>query len=428
MKYNPLPQEFYRKNRKKLIATLEPESCAILVSYDEMPRSGDQTHPFRQNPDLLYLCGIDQAETTLIIAPHHPNPKYREALFIKRSNEHIAVWYGHKLTQAQASEISGIKTILFDDEFEAVKREVILNSKNIYLNISENKFTSPVISKEAALVQNIKIEFPLHNYKRLAPTLKSLRVVKENCELVQLKKACEITASAFLQAVKQVKPQAYEYEIEAEIIHSIIKQGATGHSFAPIVASGSDSCILHYIENDKKMQDGDLLLLDFGAEYGNYAGDLTRTVPVNGAFSPRQKQVYEACLRVYQAAIPLFKPGMSIHKINDAVFKQMENELIGLGLFTEDEVLKQDPEKPLFKKYYMHNTSHFIGMDVHDVGERDWNFVPGMVLSCEPGIYIHEEGIGIRIETDVIVAEQPVDLFAGLPVTVSEIESLMKSV
>ena len=242
-----------------------------------------------------------------------------------------------------------------------------------------------------------------------------------------MKKACEITNKAFLRALKAVKPGKYEYEIEAELIYEMTKNGANGHSFAPIIAAGPDTCILHYIKNDKIMQDGDLLLMDFGAEYGNYAGDATRTVPVNGKFSPRQKQVYAAVLSIFKETIPLFKPGMTIHKINDYVFKRMDEELIKLGLYTEEDVKNQNPASPLFKKYYMHNTSHFMGLDVHDVGQRDWTFQPGMVLSCEPGIYIAEEGIGVRIETDVVVADNPINLLADMPVEIEEIENLMKS-
>lgn len=425
MKYSVLPSEFYIHNRQKIISHIAKNSCIIMTSYDEMPRSGDQTYPFKQNPDLLYLCGIDQAETFLILSPQHPNPAYREVLFIKQSNEHIAVWNGHKLTLSQASEISGIQHVEYSDNFETVKKDCIINSDIIYLNLPESKWTTSVLASEFRLARQIRQEYPLHQYGRLAPIMETCRVVKEDAELGQLKKACHITSKAFLETLKHIRPNIYEYQIEAELIHTMIAEGATGHSFAPIVASGKDSCILHYIENDKIMQDGDLLLMDFGAEYGNYAGDLSRTVPVNGMFSKRQKEVYEACLRIYKAAILLFKPGMNIHKVNSIVFRLMEEEMIRLGLFTQQDISNQNPEAPLFKRYYMHNTSHFIGMDVHDVGERDWNFVPGMVLSCEPGIYIPEENIGIRIETDVVVAENPIDLFKNLPVETKDIENLM---
>ncbi len=428
MRYKTLGPDFYTRNRKNVINEIPENAILILTSEDEYPRSGDTTHPFRQNSNLLYLCGIDQEETTLILAPWHPNPSYREILFIKNPSPEMVVWYGHRLSKEETSAISGIKTIIFNEDFEAVLHDVMMSSRYVYLHLPENprlKITFP--TQEIRFAEKLKCEYPLHQYRRIAPILYPLRSVKQAEELTALKKACDITQKAFLKAIKQVKPGKYEYEIEAELIGEMIRNGASGHSFAPIVASGADTCILHYIKNDKIMQDGDLLLMDFGAEYANYAGDATRTVPVNGKFSPRQKEVYQAVCDIYKATIPLFKPGMTIHKINDFVFKKMDEALIKLGLYTQEDLLNQNPEKPLFKRYYMHNTSHFIGMDVHDVGQRDWTFQPGMVLSCEPGIYIAEEGIGVRIETDVVVAENPIDLMTEMPLEIEEIETLMKN-
>ena len=428
MRYKTLGPDFYTRNRKNVINEIPENAILILTSEDEYPRSGDTTHPFRQNSNLLYLCGIDQEETTLVLAPWHPNPSYREILFIKNPSPEMVVWYGHRLSKEETSAISGIKTIIFNEDFEAVLHDVMMSSRYVYLHLPENprlKITFP--TQEIRFAEKLKCEYPLHQYRRIAPILYPLRSVKQAEELTALKKACDITQKAFLKAIKQVKPGKYEYEIEAELIGEMIRNGASGHSFAPIVASGADTCILHYIKNDKIMQDGDLLLMDFGAEYANYAGDATRTVPVNGKFSPRQKEVYQAVCDIYKATIPLFKPGMTIHKINDFVFKKMDEALIKLGLYTQEDLLNQNPEKPLFKRYYMHNTSHFIGMDVHDVGQRDWTFQPGMVLSCEPGIYIAEEGIGVRIETDVVVAENPIDLMTEMPLEIEEIETLMKN-
>lgn len=428
MRYKTLGSDFYARNRKNVINEIPENAILILTSEDEYPRSGDTIHPFRQNSNLLYLCGIDQEETTLVLAPWHPNPSYREILFIKNPSPEMIVWYGHRLSKEETSAISGIKTIIFNEDFEAVLHDVMMNSQYVYLHLPENprlKITFP--TQEIRFAEKLKSEYPLHQYRRIAPILYPLRAVKQAEELTVLKKACDITQKAFLKAIKEVKPGKYEYEIEAELIGEMIRNGASGHSFAPIVASGADTCILHYIKNDKIMQDGDLLLMDFGAEYANYAGDATRTVPVNGKFSPRQKEVYQAVCDIYKATIPLFKPGMTIHKINDFVFKKMDEALIKLGLYTQEDLLNQNPEKPLFKRYYMHNTSHFIGMDVHDVGQRDWTFQPGMVLSCEPGIYIAEEGIGVRIETDVVVAENPIDLMTEMPLEIEEIETLMKN-
>jgi len=426
MKYIPLSSDFYKSNRKNVVGEMEQNSVAILTSHDEYPRSGDTTFPFKQNAELLYLCGIDQEETTLVLAPWHHNPEHREILFIKNPSPEMVVWYGHRLTKEQATEISGIENVMFVEDLESKLHDVIINSQNIYLHFPENprnKITHP--TQEAQLIEKLKNGYPLHNYKRLAPILYPLRMVKQAEEFQALRRACEITHHAFLRAIKAVKPDIYEYEIEAELIYEMIKSGATGHSFAPIVAAGADTCILHYIKNDKKMQSGVLLLMDFGAEYANYAADITRTVPVNGTFTPRQKQVYQAVLAIYKETIRLFKPGMTIHKINDYVFKRMDEELIKLGLYTEIDVKNQPKEKPLFKKYFMHNTSHFIGLDVHDVGQREVVFQAGMVLSCEPGIYIAEEGIGIRLETDVVVGENPIDLFAEVPVEIEEIEKIM---
>lgn len=427
MRYKPLDNSFYTRNRKRVVGEMAPNSVAILVSHDEYPRCGDTTHPFRQNSDLLYLCGIDQEETFLTMAPWHPNPDYREILFIKNPSPEKIVWFGHRLSREQASELSGIRTVMFTESFEGILNDLMMNSEHVYLHIPEDPRIKPTFpTHEVRFAAQLKKDYPLHDYRRLAPILYPLRAVKSSEELATLKQACQITRQAFERALTAIRPGRYEYEIEAELTYEMIRNGATTHSFAPIVASGPDTCILHYIKNDKQMQDGDLLLMDFGAEYANYAGDCSRTVPVNGVFTPRQRQVYEAVLSIYKETIPRFRPGMTIHKINDFVFKRMNEELIKLGLYTSEDLAKQDPAAPLFKKYYMHNTSHFIGLDVHDVGQRDWVFQPGNVLSCEPGIYIAEEGIGVRIETDVVVADKPIDLFAGTPVEVDEIEELMK--
>ena len=427
MRYQPLKADFYIGNRQNVISEMEEGAVAILTSNDEFPRCGDTTHPFRQNSDLLYLCGIDQEETTLVLAPWHSNPAYREMLFIKNPSPEMITWFGHRLSKEAATQISGIQTVFFNEDLESVLHDVLCQCQSVYLHLPENPRLKPTIeTKEIRLAKQLQADYPLHTFHRLAPIIYPLRTIKHPEELRALKHACDITKKAFLRALKAIKPGKYEYEIEAELTYEMIRNGATTHSFAPIVAAGADTCILHYIKNDKIMNDGDLLLMDFGAEYANYAGDATRTVPVNGKFSPRQKAVYQSVLSIYKDTIPLFKPGMNIHKINDFVFQRMDEELIKLGLYTREDVEKQDPAHPLFKKYYMHNTSHFIGLDVHDVGQRDWTFEPGMVLSCEPGIYIAEEGIGVRIETDVVVGEHPVDLMADMPVEVEEIEEMMR--
>lgn len=427
MRYNPLKADFFIRNRQNVINEMEEGGVAILTSNDEFPRCGDTTQPFRQNSDLFYLCGIDQEETTLVIAPWHTNPDYREILFIKNPSPEMITWFGHRLSKEAASQLSGIKTVIFNENMESVLHDVMCQSQSVYMHVPENpRLKMEIETREIRLAKRLREEYPLHTFHRLASIIYPMRSIKHAEELKALKTACDITKKAFARALKAIKPGKFEYEIEAELTYEMIRNGATTHSFAPIVAAGEDTCILHYIKNDKQMKDGDLLLMDFGAEYGNYAGDATRTVPVNGKFTPRQKEVYQAVLSIYKETIPKFKPGMNIHKINDFVFKRMDEELIKLGLYTAEDVKNQDPAHPLFKKYYMHNTSHFIGLDVHDVGQRDWTFEPGMVLSCEPGIYIAEEGIGVRIETDVVVADNPIDLMADMPVEVADIENIIK--
>jgi len=427
MKYNPIPKEFFIRNRQKLVSRMKSNAMAIFVSNDEMPRNGDQNFPFRQNSDFFYLTGIDQEESIFCMFPNHPNEKMREILFVKKTNEHIAVWYGHKYTKEEATATSGIKNVMWLDDFDTVFPELMFMAKSVYLNLQENsRYSTQIVRNERRVVEKVQHDYPLQKYRRVAALLIELRLVKEQEELDAMKKACEITGKAFLKAAKAIKPGAMEYEVEAELVGEMIRNGATCHSFAPIIAGGKSACVLHYIENNKKLKSGDLVLMDFGAEYANYAGDCSRTVPVNGKFSPRQKEVYEACLSVYKKAIKLLVPGNTINNAQNEVVKMMEKQFIKLGLFTQDELDHQDPDAPLYKKYYMHSVSHFIGLDVHDVGGRDVKFEEGMVLSCEPGIYITEEGIGIRIETDVVVADEPIDLMSHLPVDVAEIEKLFK--
>ena len=428
MKYNSIPAGFFVRNRQKLVSRMKSNAMAVFVSNDEMPRNGDQNFPFRQNSDFFYLTGIDQEESILCIFPNHPNEKMREILFVKKTNEHIAVWYGHKYTKKEATVTSGIKNVMWLEEFDALFPELMFQAKSVYLNLQENsRYFTEIARNERRFADKVQRDYPLQKYRRVAAILTELRLVKEPEELDALKKACDITCKAFLKSVKAIKPGAMEYEVEAELVAEMIRNGATGHSFAPIIAGGKSACVLHYIENNKKLQDGDLVLMDFGAEYANYAGDCSRTVPVNGKFSPRQLEVYEACLSVYKNAIKLLVPGNTINLAQNEVVKMMEEQFVKLGLFTQEELDHQDPEAPLYKKYYMHSVSHFIGLDVHDVGGRDVKFEEGMVLSCEPGIYIPEEGIGIRIETDVVVADEPVDLMNNLPVEVADIENLFKN-
>ena len=354
--------------------------------------------------------------------------KYREALFLEETNEHIAVWYGKKYSKEEAIAASGIKNVYWLDTFESALKEVMALCEYVYINSNENpRYSTPVPSRDFRFNHDLTKKFPAHKYERSAPIVSRLRTIKSPIEIELIKKAVDITAKGFERLLKFVKPGVMEYEIEAEIVHEFTRNRAGGHSFYPIVASGAGACVLHYVENNKECKSGDFVLLDFGAEYANYAGDLTRTIPVNGKFGNRQKEVYNAVLRVMKAAKKLMAPGTTIDKYHAEVCKAMEKELIKLGLLTEEEVKNQNPEKPLYMKYYMHGTSHFMGLDVHDVGTKQDVWKPGMVFSCEPGIYIQEEGIGVRIENDILITKNGnIDLMEKVPVEVEDIERLMK--
>ncbi|MFC2096321.1 aminopeptidase P family protein [Bacteroidota bacterium] len=428
MKYPQLSSTLFEKNRKKVIKLLQSNSLAVVHANDQMHRNGDQYFPFRQSSDLFYLTGIDQEKTILTLCPNHPDKNLREILFIIESNEKIAVWEGHKYTKEEAQKTSGLKTIKYISEFESIFRELAIKAEAIYLNLNENpKFKPKSPSADERFIEILTKDFPAHELERLAPIMKHLRLKKEPEEIDLMKEACNITNKAFIRVLKFVKPGVTEYQVEAEIIHEFLWNKATDHAYAPIIASGRSACILHYIENNRKCKDGDLLLMDFGAEYANYAADCTRTIPVNGKFTPRQKECYEAVLRVMKKTISWLTPGTTINRVNERVEKLIQEEHIKLGLYTQEDVDKQNPEKPLVKKYYPHGTCHFIGLDVHDVGERTTVLEEGMVLTCEPGIYIPEENIGIRIENDVIVNLKPIDLMGDIPREVAEIEKLMTS-
>lgn len=427
MKYQEIESSFFVNNRKKLVSCLDENALVLITSNDEMPETGDQCFPFRQHADFFYLTGIDQEKSILALCPQHPNPQYREVLFLLQTNETIAVWNGYKYTVEHAQRVSGIQNIQWLSSFDSMLKEMAFASEKIYLNLQENyRFDTEVERQELRFCKKIQQLFPLHVYRRLAPILTSLRLRKEIVEIELIQKACDITAKALTRLLHFVKPDVMEYEIEAEMIHEFIRHAAKGHAFAPIVASGKDTCVLHYIKNDKQCKDGDLVLLDFGCTYANYASDLSRTIPVNGKFSPRQKQVYDACWRVYEFAKTLYVPGMTINKINKQVFIMMEKEFVNLGLFTQEEADKEDKTTfPLVRKYFMHNIGHFMGIDTHDVGDREVIFEEGMIATCEPGIYIPEENIGIRIETDMLIAENPIDLMAKIPSNSNEIEKIM---
>ncbi len=429
MRYLTVNKKLYTRNRQKLIKNIKKDSLVIVNSNDKMPRTGDQYFPFRQNSNLFYLTGIIQEKTTLILCPDHNNADLREILFIRKSNDKLEIWEGKKHTIEEAKEISGINTVKWQDEFNSVLADLMTVADNVYINLPENpKFSPEVTVKELRFANEMKNKYPLHNYKRLAPVVDKLRLIKEPEEIELMKKACSITKDAFIRVLRFIKPGIMEYEIEAEITHEYLKRGSDGHAFHPIVASGKNACVLHYIKNNQKCNDNDLLLLDFGAEYANYAADCSRTIPVNGRFSKRQKELYEATLRVFRFAKSIMKKGTTINKLHKEVTGLWEEEHIKLGLYTRKEVKNQNKKEPLWAKYYLHGTSHFLGLDAHDVGNKDVKLKPGMVLTCEPGIYIPEENTGIRLENDILITDEGnTDLTGDIPIEPDEIESIMKS-
>ncbi len=429
MRYIPIDKELYITNRKTLASKLLPGSMAIVCSNDIMPTNADGTMGFKQNSDLLYLSGIDQEESILVIFPEAKDPKHKEILFIKETSELIAIWEGAKFTKEQATELSGVQTVFWVHDFETILKSLMIDAENIYLGSNEHtRNTNEVETRTNKFTKWCKEHYPVHQYHRLAPIINRLRSVKHPLEIAQMQKACDITEKGFRRLLKFVKPGVKENEIEAELIHEFLINNSNGFAYGPIIASGINSCTLHYIENKEVCKDGDIILLDVAAEYGNYASDLTRVLPVNGKFSKRQKDVYNAVLRVQKQAIQMLKPGAIVKDINENVGLLIEKELVDLGLITNEDIKKQDPNWPAYKKYFMHGTSHFLGLDVHDVGYFNEPIKAGMVFTCEPGIYIREESIGVRIENDIVVSDNgPIDLMKNIPIEVEEIETLMNS-
>lgn len=426
MRYQPISPEFFIRNRKRVMEKLLPESLVVLAGNEHMPWSGDQDYPFRQHSDFYYLTGIDEENALLCICPHHPDPNMREVLFVQEADPTMVIWYGKRLSREEASGLSGIKTVKWVTDFKGVLRDMAQQSRNIYLSLNEYlKYSTNTPDANRRLVDEMKNMFPLHQFERLTPIVTELRLCKSPEELDMIGKAINITHEAFLQVLKTTRPGRMEYEIEAEMTHAFLSRGASGHAYSPIVAGGENACVLHYITNDSRLKDGDLLLLDFGAVYGNYASDCSRTIPVNGTFSPRQKQCYNAVLDVLKEAKKILIPGTTIEKTNKQIALMLEQKMIELGLFSAADVKNNTTSTPLYFKYYMHGASHFMGLDVHDVGLRTMTLKKGMVLTCEPGIYIKEEGIGIRIENDILVDDEPVDLMKNIPIEAEEIERLM---
>lgn len=429
MKYLPVNQHLFSNNRKNFVSRIKLSSIAIFNANDEFPRSGDQTFVFKQNADFFYLTGIDQEQSILLLFPDCPNSLYKEVLFLRQTNEHIAVWEGHKYTKQEARETSGIESVYWLSEFDNILHSIINYADNIYINTNENdRFSFSVPYRDLRVLSDLRLKYPLHHYERAAPIMRDLRAVKSDIEVELTKKACSITRDAFVRTLKFVKPGVTEYEIEAEVTHEFLRQRATGHAYTPIIASGKNAIVLHYIDNNEVCNAGDVILFDFGAEYANYNADMSRSIPVSGKFTKRQRDVYDAVLRVMRAATQLIVAGAIWNEYHEEVGKIMTSELIGLGLLDKHDVEKQDPKVPAYKKYFMHGTSHHLGLDVHDFASRYKPFEVGNILTCEPGIYIPKEGLGIRLENNILITKDGnTDLMADIPLEADEIESIMNS-
>ena len=404
---------------------MKPNSMVILTSNERVPVNADAFYPFKQNSDIFYLSGIDQEETMLILAPDFPDPKLREVLFLKPTSESIAIWEGQKLSLEAGSALSGIETVRWSHEFDFVCAQLARASDHIYLLTHEESKSGSYTGYDR-LVEDCRRKFPLHQYERFPPLIHDLRQVKKEPEIDQIKKAIAITDEGFKKVLAHTRPGLKEYELEALFSQVFLSRGSRGFGYDPIVASGGNSCILHYTANDNVLRENALVLMDIGAEYGNYNADITRTLPVSGKFTARQKAVYESVLFVKKQATGLLKPGTVLKDYQEEVGQLVEEQLLKLGVLQEEEVRQQDPVDPLYKRYFMHGTSHHLGLDVHDPGSRFRPLEPGMVLTVEPGIYLKEEGFGIRLEDDILVTEgEPVNLSAAIPIEIEEIEDLM---
>ena len=429
MKYPRLNKQIFIENRKRFVAQMEPNSIAIFHSNYQYSWNGDAVYKFKQNSDIFWASGIDQEESVLVLYPDCPIDAYKECLFLVETNAKIAVWEGYKYTKEDATATSGIKNIFWNNDYMQQLRQVINLADNVYLPLNENdRFNPKSPTKALDFAKEIMELYPMHTFKRAGKILNRLRSTKTELELEVMRESVQISKKGLLRILETTKPGMGEYEIEANLAHTFLSNRASGFSFEPIVAAGKNACTLHYLENKDEVKDGDLILVDCGVDYANYASDMTRCLPANGKFSPRQKDVYNATLRVMKAARKMLVPGTMLMEYQKEVEVLMTEELIGLGLLTPEDVKNQDPAWPAVKQYFMHGTSHFLGVDVHDSGMRYEPMAVGMVFSCEPGIYIAEEGIGVRIENQILITENgPVDMMdeAGMPIEVEEIEALM---
>lgn len=430
MKYHQIDRNLFIKNRKKFMAEMKPKSVAVFNSNDIYPVSADSTMPFQQHRDIFYLSGVDQEESILLLCPDAPYEHQREMLFLRETNEHIAVWEGEKLTKDRAFEVSGIKTVHWLKDFEKVLFEIMTYCEIMYINTNEHyRSAVETETREARFIKWWKEKYPAHNVAKSNPILQRIRSIKESEELDLIQKACDITEKGFRRVLQFTKPGVMEYEIEAEFIHEFIRNRSKGFAYTPIIASGKNANVLHYIENNQQCNEGDLILFDVGAEYANYSSDMSRTIPVSGRYTARQKKVYNAVLRVKNEATKMLVPGTLWKQYHVEVGKLMTSELLGLGLLDKADVQNENPDWPAYKKYFMHGTSHHMGLDTHDYGLLHEPMKANMVFTVEPGIYIPAEGFGIRVEDDVVIQEsgEPFNLMRNIPIEADEIESLMNA-
>ncbi|RYD45822.1 MAG: M24 family metallopeptidase [Verrucomicrobiaceae bacterium] len=429
MRYEPISPDFFVRNRENLRGLLKPNSMVILHANDIYPTNADGSMAFKQNSDLFYLTGVDQEETTLVLMPDAVDPKEREILFVKETSELIAIWDGDKLSKEQARAATGIDRVEWSHSFDAFLHRMVPQVDHIYLATNEHLRASVVVeTRNARFIKDCQSRYPLHRYERLAPLLHRLRITKDAEEIRIMQRACDITEAGFRRLLGFIKPGVGEWEIEAELLHEFVRRGSRGFAYSPIIGTGKNACVLHYLENDKVCQDGEMVLMDVAAEYAGWASDLTRTVPVNGRFTKRQRDVYDSVLRVFRGANEILRPGNTPMEYQKQVIELMERELVHLGLFTAKEAKEQGPDKALVKKYFMHGTSHHLGLDVHDVCPPHEPFAEGMVFTIEPGIYIREEGLGVRLENDVVIGKKEnFDLMGNIPIEADEIEELMNA-
>jgi Xaa-Pro aminopeptidase len=427
-KYLPLDAKIFIQNRKRFVAKMQKNSIAIFVGNDEFPTNGDALYEYKQNSDLYWLSGIEQEGSMLVLFPDNPDPKYREVLVLVRPQELKEIWDGKRLRVNEATAISGMPTIVWADVLDGMLQQWIHLADAIYLDTNENDRKNNLLrTNEYRFIDETKARYPLHQYLRAAKILKELRGIKTKEEVVVIQKAIDITEVAFRRLLKFIEPGVYEHEIEAEIYHSFLSQRATGVAYHSIIASGDNARTLHYINNNNECKDGELVLMDFGASYGGYNADLTRTVPVNGKFTKRQKEVYNACLHLHDYAKSILKPGISILKYTDKVGEEATKQFIKIGLITKADVKNEDIENRAYRKYLYHGISHHLGIDVHDLGTRTEPVQAGMLFTVEPGIYIKEENMGVRIENNIWLTKTGhIDLMKTMPITVEEIETLMR--